>query len=443
MSFISRCFFLAILCLSSLFMDLKAQSRADDLARFHITELTLKNGMRICLKQSAVEPKEFSFQLVAAGGYASLPVTDQPSAWLAAEIAWESGLDQQTGDELECALDDHSLEMQIHLGLFNRQIEASGPTKELSYCLRLARLLFTEPQFSEKGLKDALAQARYQLQQKAKASKSIDGEMFTRMNMRNWYLVTPFNPLDLNKIELKKAEQSFKDSFSNPAEFTFILVGDFNLQEVIPLLEESLGSLAASPVKEWTFPSPPHFPEDITKKEFAGVTGYKIGYTHLTFPLSCQTSNPLILELLCTILKQRFLAEKSFHQQWKDDIKITPQFPLFPYLNPLWLVIKFTSSPSETQLISQAILKTLEDIKQNGITEEEIKRTYEELMANRFNASDNDAELFLLANYYQAGWDILHIYTLPDEEKQEKVMLKKVLECYPNLSQYSIISLHP
>jgi zinc protease len=443
MSFISRCFFLFFLCLFSLSQDLRAQSRAHDLARYHVTELTLKNGMRICLKQSAVEPQEFSFQLVAAGGYASLPVTDQPSAWLAAEIAWESGLDQQTGDELECALDDHSLEMKVQLGLFNRQIEAAGPVKELSYCLQLVRLLFTCPQFNENGLKDALAQARYQLQQKAKANKSIDGEMFTRVNMRNWYIVTPFNPLDLNKIELKKAEQLFKNFFSNPAEFTFILVGDFNSQEVIPLLEESLGSLAASPIKEWTIPAPPRFSEEITKKEFAGITRYKIGYTHLTFPLPCQTSNPLILELLCTILKRRFLAEESFHQQWKDGIKITHQFPLFPYLNPLWLVIKFTSSPSDAQLISQAILKALENIKQIGITEQEIKAAYEELMANRLNASDNDTELFLLANYYQAGWDILHIYTLPDEEKQEKIMLKKVLECYPNLSQYSIISLHP
>jgi predicted Zn-dependent peptidase len=443
MPFLCHYLFLFSLWLSFFSAPLWAQTRTDLLTRYQITELTLKNGMRICLKQSKLEPGEFDFQLFALGGFASLPTADQPSGWLAAEIAWESGLDQHTGDELECALDDHSIEMQIKLERFGRQIEATGPTTEIDFCLQLTRLIFTNPRFNEEGFKEALAHARHHLQQRAKENQLIDGEIFTKVNLRNWYTIAHFNLLDLNKIELKKAKDLFNAFFSNPAEFMLVLVGDFNPQEIIPLLEASLGSLPTYPVKKWDYPTPPAFPEGITKKEISGVTRYKTSHTHLTFPLSTQMIDPVTHDLLCSILKQRFLTEAAPNEQWRKDIVITHEFPLFPYMQPLWLIIKFTSSVSEVYSISQSILTTLENIKRTGISEKEFKTAYLELIANKPTSSDNAYDLSLLANYYRAGWDVLKLYELSDQEKQEKMMLKKVWDCYPNLNQYSIISLHP
>jgi zinc protease len=418
-------------------------TQEDDLNHYHVTELTLKNGLRVCLKQSSHEPNEFDFKIFAVGGYASLPTADQPSAWLAADIAWESGLDDQTGDELECSLDDHLVEMNVKLGLFDRQIEAAGPSSELAYCLRLTRLFFTNPQFNETGVKDALTHARQQLQQKGKTEELTACEISAKINMRNWYLVTPFNSLDLMKIELAKSEQLFKDFFHNPAEFVLVLVGDFNLHEIIPLIEESLGTLPIYPVKQWKQPEPPPFPDGITKKEFSGFTRYKKSQTTLTFPLSIQSIDVVNLDLLCIILRQRFQSEAHPTEQWKKDINISYRFPLFPYVKPLWLVIKFTSLAPEVLAINQTILKTLENIKLTGITENEIKAAFSEILVNRSNAIDNAHELSQLVNDYCVGSDKRQIYTLPLQEGEEKKMQKKILDSYPNLNQYSIISLHP
>jgi zinc protease len=422
----------------------QTQTRSEDLTHYKITEMILKNGLRVCLKSSDLEKEEFSFLLSAVGGYAGLPAADQKSAWLATEIALESGLDQQSGEELKSTLDDRSILMGGMFGPFDRQIEATGPTSELAYCLRLTQLLFTNPQFNENGLKNALAQARNQLQQKAKAEQFIESDFFIKSNMKNWYMMTPFNIFDLDKIELPKAELLFKQFFSNPAEFVFILVGDFNPQEIIPLLENTLGSLPNYPVKKWIFPIPPPFPEGITKREkqLSGNSRFQETHTRMTFPLSPSSIDPLVLEFLDTILKQRFLAEVTPENQWKKEIKIGHQFPLFPHLDPLWLVISYTSPSCEVEDIRQSILQTLENIKET-IAEKEIKTAYQKLVADRPAISNNAYELSLLANYYQASWDILTLYTLPYSEKDNNTMVEKVLECYPDLNQYSIISIRP
>lgn len=419
-----------------------AQSRTDELAHQNITEAKLKNGLRVCLRQSKQEPGEFTYQLFAVGGYSSLEAADRPSGWMAADIAWESGLDKWSGDALDRLLDDHQLDMKVSLGLFDRKIEASGPTEELAFSLDLNRLLFTNPQFNEEGYKNALVQKRRQLQQKNIAGlKGRDVSL--KINMRNWSTVSPCNILDLDKADIRKAQTIFKIFFSNPAEFMLVLVGDFDPKTILPLLEKTIGSLPGVPPRPWTQPKHPSFPEGIVKKKIFGSNLYKKCYTRLTFPLTIQTIQPATIDLFCIILKNRFQSDSGEQAKWKKEIRINCQYPLFPSLDPIWLVIKFTGSSSEIEPNCKTVVNILETLKKTGITENEIHSAYEELVRQRSQKADNVCELEELASYYQAGWDILQLFPAVNQKEQEKTMLKNVSECYPDLKQYSIISFYP
>jgi hypothetical protein len=441
---IKKCFCLFI---ASLIFTFSAWSEADSSphvsSRNHIIESTLKNGLRVCLKKSDLEANEFHFQLFAIGGIAHLPITDQPSAWLAANIAWASGLDQLSSDELECALDDHALEMDVKIDLFERKIEAAGPTPELDYCLQMTKLFFTHPQFNEVGLNEALAEARKRLQNIGQASKLADEETALKINLRNWYVMSPFHSLDLDKVNLQKAQYAFKKLFLNPAEFTFVIVGDFDPQQVMSLLEKSLGSLPPHPVMKLNPLDPPSFPDGITKKEFRGKTRYRESLTRLTFPLSVQTPDPTLLDLLCLTLKQELAFESAPGELDKICLNISYSFPLFPYLQPCWLAIKFSSSEQDAADLQQAIIKKLKKIKQRGITSKALQGALQELVSRREQVLDNAYTLSSITHFYKAGWKIEQLYLSPNQNGQEKEMMKKVTDCYPNLDQYSIISLHP
>ncbi len=132
---------------------------------------------------------------------------------MAAQTAWESGLDKQTGDELACALDDHAIDMGIDIGLFDRSIQAQGSISELGYSLSLAHLLFTEPKFKEDAFRKVLKITRDRLQKKAANGKFPKREVFLKMNLRNWHVPTPMTLLDLDKVQLKKMAQLFKNFF--------------------------------------------------------------------------------------------------------------------------------------------------------------------------------------------------------------------------------------
>jgi zinc protease len=415
-----------------------SQELKADLTRKELKELTLQNGMRVCIKQSHKEPGEFAFQLFAIGGYGSLPAADRPSAFLAAETAWESGLGKQTGDELACALDDHAIDMEIEIGLFDRSIEAQGSISELGYSLSLARLLFTEPKFKEDAFKKVLKINRDKLQKKADNGKFPKREIFLKVNLRNWNVPSPMTLLDLDKVQLEKMAHLFKNFFSNPGEFILVLAGDFDPQVITPLIEKSLGTLPRQSSPCWNQPDPPLFPEGITKKEFSGTGCYKTSLTRLTFPLSTQAIKFSTLDLLCSLLKNHFPSNLGN----SCGMTISYEFPLFPILDPAWLVIQFSSPPSEICSTNQTILQTLTTIKKQGFTEKEVQDAYHELINQQANSDDLLSEILLLSNCYIMKGNASMLYS-PSKDAQAKEMLKKVLNCYPTLDQYSIISLHP
>lgn len=443
MNLIKKYFFLIVTLIFSLPVWAEINQPPDVLSHHQIIETTLKNGLRVCLKKSNTEPNEFEFQLFAIGGIAHMSISDQPSTWLAANIAWESGLDQLTSDEFECALDDHSLEMAIKIDIFDRKIEAAGPIAELDYCLGLTKLFFTHSQFNEIGLHEALAEARKRLQNIGQANKLADEETALKINFKNWYHICRFHSLDLAKVDLHKAQHIFKKLFMNPAEFTLVIVGDFNPQQVMNSLEKSLGSLPTYPIIRLNQLNPPPFPDGITKKEFRGATRYRESVTRLTFPLSVQTPDPALLDLLCLTLRQELASESATGELEKIGLNISYSFPLFPYLQPCWLAIKFSSPEQEIADLQQGIIKKMEKIKQKGITSKSLHIALQELANRKERVSDNAYTLSSLANFYRAGWKIEQLYLSPDQNLQEKEMIKKLTECYPQLNQYSIISLHP
>ncbi len=398
------------------------------------TEVLLKNGMKVCLKQSDKEPGKFHFELFSMKGYGSLPLSDRSSAWLAAETVWESGLDHQSADELACTLDDRAIDMEVNIGLFDCYIEAKGPTTELAYSLHVAHLLFTEPLFKEEALQKVVAKARDKLQKKAQSGDLTNREIALKVNMCHWEVLSSFTPFDLNRVQLEKIQTCFKKFFYDPSEFTLVLVGDFDPKIAIPLLEKTLGSLPIRPYQQWNQPIPPAFPKGITKKEFSGITRYKTTLTRLTFPLAIPIEIPS-LDFFCYILKNFF----SLHSECSQDLIISYEFPLYPRFDKAWLVIQFSSPVSEVLSKSHSIVKTLQFIKEKQLIEKEGDKIYQEFIKRKALFTDDESELFFIINYYRAGGNIETVYTL----SQEKEMIKKVLDCYPTFDQYSIISLHP
>ena len=67
----------------------------------------------------------------------------------------------------------------------------------------------------------------------------------------------------LDQIDLERAVVIFKDRFADAGDFTYLMVGNFNVDEVIPLLEKYIGGLPSIKRKETWKDVTPGFPKGL------------------------------------------------------------------------------------------------------------------------------------------------------------------------------------
>lgn len=407
-------------------------------ANHELTEITLKNGMKVCLKETDHEDAVFAFQLFAIGGYAALPLADRASTILAPDIAWESGLRNQTSDQIAIELYDRSIEFSMEIRNFDRQMLASGPSTELPRCMQLIKALFEQPKFSSDGFKKAVEAKRQDLQarKEAKVSDWSAHEVFVFYNTRNWSVLQSLTLDELQMVDLQKSEKIFRECFADPAEFILVIAGDFKTAQVVKELEEHLGSISRpSSPKTFINPLPPPFPPGITKKELKGFHRYSKTLTCLTFPLNSKRVNRYSLDCLCFILENRLIDPLSEAKK----INATYEYPLFPCIDEVWLSVQFSSSAEEINPTSNQILAALQSLKSQGVTHQEVLDFQRFQKNERSQIWDNCEEIDQLANSYRAAWDV----GKANFELSNIELFKNELNSYLQLDQCSIISLHP
>lgn len=430
MYFFFRFFVLPAIFLPSLIL---ATNNEELLTKQHIQEVTLKNGLRVCLKQTDHEEGEFTFQLFAMGGYAAVSAEDRPSAAFAGAIAWESGLQDTNSDKIAYELYQRSLDMDINVRLFDRVIEASGSTENLPYCLELVQTLFTSPQFTIQGLERVVSEAKKNLQNQ---SQETIKELFLRTNTQGWDVLVPLTCEDLKKIKLEQAKTFFKQAFADPSLFTLIFVGDFDFNSIITLLEKHLGSIPSSSCPPLINPEAPHFPQGITKKEIKGYSRNRLALTRLTFPVI--KKELAALNFICHILSSRFLRHFSSDDN-QTHFEVHYEFPFFPRLDHIWLVVQFYGPSVTTQSTIQSTLEIIRQLNQSGLSDQE--RT-SEINSDNPCEKDNTYLLSLLSNCYHGGWDLTILHTKQHSELKDK-HLENILDSYIRLDHYSLISLYP
>lgn len=432
-----------ILCILLPFYNFGTPPSASSLSTSPI-EFKLKNGMTICLKPTDYEEKSVVFQLFAMGGYAALAPIDRPSGLLAADIAWESGLDDQTSDHLQFELYQNSIEMEIKIQPFDRQIEASCYRDDLQKCLKIVNLLFRQPAFDQEALKRVIANMQHHIRTQHHQCELGIREALLKAHTQDWNLFNPLTLSDLDYVNLFKAEKFFKQCFNNPSEFILVLVGDFDPDLVRPLLEKHLGSIPSQTSKGPTIPPLPSFPAGITKKDLYGFHHYKETLTHLTFPIPTKISSHILgsLDTLCQIIKNRLIKEIPPCKLNKK-IEVNYEFPFFPQLEDAWLTIQFSAhADSDISFLTHLILRSLEELKAQGPTLEELKELEHYQETDGLAIEENTYVLSLISNYYRAQWDIKY-FDKKSSPKLEKEVIKNDLNCYLKLDQYSVISLHP
>lgn len=444
----NKIFFFAIchiiLTMGCFFKQLEAQQLIEH-EKHHssvgVTEITLCNGLKVILKPTDFDSDEIFIRLSARGGYSSLSPDKQVSGMLAAQVAWESGLGDMTADKVSSILFKDSLEFIPKINSYNRTIEGSAGTEGLETFFKFTNLLFTSPKFSPEAYKTVLQQTKEHINEKQNAQISAE-YTFHDINTQN-LIFKNLTLKNLDNFNFLTSKAFFDESYASPADFVCVIVGNFNIETIKPLINKYFASIPHKPTTFSKTVKPVNgFPQGITSK-IIKMSGRTKSLTRLTFPLHEKLDEKKIkqLQLICRIIENRLRTKITSKTQSNNGIDVAYEFPYYPALDS-WLTIQFCSTSQEISEIKSKIISELKFLQNHGLSQKELDAAQNILIqSDDCWLKDNFSWIGILTNYYLWDWCPEEILKPAVEMKKEEI--ESAIKMGLILDNYSVVSIQP
>jgi zinc protease len=219
-------------------------------AEIGVTELKLSNGVKVFLKPTDFKNDEISFSAFSPGGTSLYSDADFQSASFATAIIRSGGLGEFSSIQLPKLLSGKTAFVSPYIAERSEGLSASTTPKDLETALQLTYLYFTAPRKDAETYKGLMEQQKGGLANRSNDPNSVFADSVSAI-LGNYNVRRTGPSIEkLNQVSLDRAFEIYKERFADASDFTFVFVGNFDVEKIKPMLEQYLGSLPSINRKE-------------------------------------------------------------------------------------------------------------------------------------------------------------------------------------------------
>ena len=349
------------------------------------TVWTLANGLRVVLYPTGYEKNLVRFNLEKNGGLSLVTVDELPNFednfW--AVFLSNCGVSRFPASTVSKMLSGKSLVVNPHISSMSHGIDGQSSPKDLETAFQIAYLQFVEPRFDQNEFDKSVnmlapvlpnleSQPDYQLQK-------VIMETVYGNNPRKQIISSEL----LGKLDIHKFENVYRRLFNDAAGASLVIVGDFDPQEIKPLVEKYFGSIPKGKKALGWGEVPVMVNDDVTKDFKVDMqTPMTTVINAFKSPVKFSYDRQVEMNALSYILDMRYTASLreqeggTYGAQTAADVKITPTE------NYLQLQYIFQTAPAMADKLRELAFKGLADLAADGPTAEEFSMAKKNLQKN-------------------------------------------------------------
>jgi len=230
--------------ISKLPKAVKIKSIKDDI--FGSKTITLKNGIKIHVKKTDYTPNQIRMEAVSWGGN-SLYSDDELIQTTNASMITQGGVGNFSATDLNKKL--AGIQASVNVGIDVRSEKASGSCvkKDLETMLQLLYLRFTAPRKDVEAFNSLIKRSKEMMKNQELDPTTALRDTIAKVLYNNDVRAVRTKAEDLDKINIDRCMEIYKERFADGDDFEFYFVGDIDADSVAPLLAKYIGAL---PVKK-------------------------------------------------------------------------------------------------------------------------------------------------------------------------------------------------
>ena len=375
---------------------------------FGSTALTLSNGVRVVLKTTDFKADEIRMRAFSPGGTSVFGTKEALQLKMLNSVAGLGGLGNFSNVDLEKVLAGKKATIGATISGLSEGLNGSCSPKDLETLLQLVYLSFTAPRMDDAAFQSFKQRTKASLaNQEADPMTALTDTLQMEM-YGNHPLAGRIKAEMIDQIDYNRIMEMYKDRFKEAGDFTFLFVGNINLEEAKPLIETYLGGLPTINRKENyqdikmdirkgthknLFEKQMETPKATVLNIISGNCEYNLKNDLLMTMLS-QTMSMVYLETVRE--KEGASYGVSAFGQLSRGIKDEAIFQIY-----------FDTDPAKREKMEQIVMSELQKVAQEGPRPEHLAKVKEFLLKKHIeNAKENGYWLGQLNNYYWYNTDM-------------------------------------
>lgn len=378
-----------------------------------VTEHRLDNGMKLYVQSNQLDEGEVYVRIFSHGGYAQeQTIKDKISAYISFTALLESGFGHEgTSDQVSKILYEHSAELSVYVLPSSKGIEVKVPAECFEGFVEYMGAVFDSPKITQEGYNTAVRSVSGNVEDLSVKNKY---NMITKtydlyFGEDHFSSITPGKAI--KHVDMEAAQNYVNKAFKEDEAFTVVVVGDISSEKVLNALNKNL------PKKKYQekVVSQNVHPLQLTGPKVITMPGsdHKEPVSSITYGIKMDPNGKelAIFETCLRVIENR-LENKLSKMVGRKGFRVSFDFPYYPEVSLSWVQIKFNVHGPLKQPTLSAIQHHLEDLAQNGPTQEELDKVTNSLRrGGQLLKNDNYFWISLIGDYALWGWDLNHIST--------------------------------
>jgi zinc protease len=337
-----------------------------------VTRWTLANGVRLILKPTDFKADEIVLSAYSPGGVSRLPDSLRTASAFAGAALRTGGLGAFSAIDLQKKLAGRLVSVGPYIGPYQQGISGSTTRRDLSTLFQLVYLLFTAPRVDSAAFDVMHANARLQLARRAASPMAAFQDTLAVTLAQHHPWSDPMTPARSDSVRIGQVYAAYRDRFADAGDFTFVLVGSFDLDSLRPLVRRYLGNLPAlhrddSPRDPGIAPPPGVVEREVRQ----GIAPQSQTAVVFSGSLPWEPEERWAIQGVAYVLDVRLRESLREELGGTYGARVTPELNRVP--KPEYRIrISFGSDPKRANELTRSLLTTVGDLRTRGPTPEEV-----------------------------------------------------------------------
>ena len=348
------------------------------------TELTLSNGVKVILKPTDFKNDEILIAAFSPGGNSRYEDDIFLSANFASAIIDKSGVGEFENVELQKKLKGKNISISPYIDEIKEGFRGSATPKDFKTLMELVWLYFDAPRKDTSAFQAFISQMENQTKfMKGNPVIAFYDTLFKTAYPENKRLVIFPTEEQIASIDLDEAFEIYTDRFADASDFTFIIVGNFSIDSITPLVETYFGSLPSIQRNETWLDRSQMLAPGITEVVFyRGTDPQSMVGIVMSEAFEWNEANVLYLNMLKEVLQIKLIEVIREKLSGVYSPQIMLNFDKYPK-SEFMMGILFGCSPKTTEKLTKAVFRELKKLRKKGPTPEDLAKVKETLLRNR------------------------------------------------------------